>query len=96
MYDVIDASVAYWHVWRNGTSMSAPYVASAVALIMSLYTEWGYADAVARILDTARRVDALEGITVTGEVLEAYAALTYGMIWVDFSYGGVESGRSLC
>jgi serine protease len=63
------------YYWSSGTSMAAPHVAGVAALILSMHPDWGYADVKNRILNTARSITALEGITVTGGVVNAYAAL---------------------
>ncbi|MCM2323977.1 MAG: S8 family serine peptidase [Oligoflexia bacterium] len=60
----------------DGTSMAAPIVAGAAALIWSKYPDEDYRQIRARILNTARKVPALAGKVSTGGVLDVSAALS--------------------
>ena len=64
--------------YLNGTSMAAPHVTGVVALVQSLSPTWTYTQVRDRILQTTRRVTAFNGITVTGGVLDAFAAVNLG------------------
>jgi thermitase len=59
----------------NGTSMAAPIVAGAVALVWAKYPSESYQQIRARILSSARKVEGLSGKVVTGGVLDVAAAL---------------------
>lgn len=59
----------------DGTSMSAPLVAGAVALVWSKYPQADYREIRARILDSARRVSQLSGKVASGGILDVAAAL---------------------
>ena len=63
------------YAWGDGTSMAAPHVAGAAALIMAQNPEISVADLKAKILDSVDPVSALNGITVTGGRLNVYNAL---------------------
>lgn len=59
----------------NGTSMAAPIVAGAVALVWSRHPQLTYKEVRERVLSTARKVPSLEGKVVTGGILDVAAAL---------------------
>jgi subtilisin family serine protease len=59
----------------SGTSMAAPYVAGAVALCAAAHPEETVEQRVARILGSARPVEALARKTMTGGTLDAAAAV---------------------
>ncbi len=63
---------------KNGTSMAAPHVAGAVALLYGYFPASSYFQIRDRILGTARPVASLLGRTVTGGVLDLKAALDRG------------------
>ncbi len=54
------------YAYMSGTSMAAPHVAGAAALIKAHYPDISVADLKARILDSVDPISALDGITVTG------------------------------
>ncbi|MCM2279572.1 MAG: S8 family serine peptidase [Oligoflexia bacterium] len=60
----------------DGTSMAAPIVAGAAALLWSKYPKESYRQIKARILGTARKVPGLAGKVATGGVLDVSAALS--------------------
>lgn len=64
----------------TGTSMSSPMVAGAIALVASHEPGLDSNGIKARILDTAKRFDALEGKLVSGGRLDVLAALKPGMM----------------
>jgi len=59
----------------NGTSAAAPSATGVVALLMDHKPQWTYQEILDRILDTTRPIDALNGLTVTGGVINAYDAI---------------------
>ncbi|MBU1626505.1 S8 family serine peptidase [bacterium] len=61
--------------FRSGTSMAAPHVAGAAALLMSEYPSWSVDDVKFQILTTVDPLPSLEGKTVTGGRLNVRAAL---------------------
>jgi parallel beta-helix repeat protein len=61
--------------YYNGTSMAAPHVSGVCALVWSLYPRLSAVAVKQAILDGADRLDALDGLCVTGGRLNAYGAL---------------------
>jgi subtilisin family serine protease len=59
----------------SGTSMATPHVTGVAALIKSVYPAAKAAEIKARILNTTDRIPALEGKTLTGGRVNAFAAL---------------------
>lgn len=64
---------AYAH--QTGTSMSAPLVAGALALMRARYPEDDHRLLIERLLATAKRLPALEGKTISGGRLNLHQAL---------------------
>lgn len=63
--------------YMSGTSMAAPMVTGTAALIYSCRTDLSLMDVKRAILESARKLDGLSGKTITGGMLDAYAALTF-------------------
>jgi len=63
------------YVYMSGTSMAAPHVAGAAALIKAQYPDITVDALKAKILDSVDPIPSLSGITVTGGRLNAYNAL---------------------
>ncbi|HPH01983.1 MAG TPA: S8 family serine peptidase [Spirochaetota bacterium] len=61
--------------YKRGTSMAAPQVAGAAALVKSLHPDWSFRQIKAAILDNADRVPALQGRVVSGGRLNLFHAL---------------------
>lgn len=61
----------------SGTSMAAPHVAGALALVWDTHPTWTYQKVIAAVLNTADRVSALAGKVATGR-LDVAAAIAYG------------------
>lgn len=76
--DIASTYMGSNYVWMSGTSMASPHVAGVAGLLYQRNPGLGYSEIVARILSTARPIAALAGKSVTGGVLDAYAALTAG------------------
>ncbi len=67
------------YAYMSGTSMAAPMVTGTAALVYSCRTDLDLMGVKKAILDSARPVHGMEGKTVTGGVLDAYGAITYGL-----------------
>lgn len=63
------------YIWNYGTSLSAPLVAGVAALLKSYDSTLTTAELKAAILDGAATKSALEGLCVSGGMLDAYGAL---------------------
>jgi len=59
----------------SGTSMACPHVAGVAALVYGYHPGWTYQQVRNSIFNTVRPVSSLSGITVTGGVVNAAAAL---------------------
>lgn len=66
------------YAFMSGTSMAAPMVTGTAALVYSCRTDLDMMGVKKAILDSARPVECMKGKTVTGGVLDAYGAVTYG------------------
>ncbi len=64
--------------FMTGTSMSAPMVTGVAAMVYSYRTDLSLQDVRTVILNSARRMEGLEGKVSSGGMLDAYAAMTYG------------------
>ena len=62
----------------TGTSMAAPMVTGVAALLYSYRTDISLQDVKRILMNSARRLEGLEGKLVSGGMLDAYAALNYG------------------
>jgi subtilisin family serine protease len=85
----------------SGTSMAAPHVAGAAALLLSENPEWGYGQLREILFSTARPIEALSGWTVTGGTLDVHAALIAPADFPEFelspqslNFGDLLVGRS--
>ncbi len=65
--------------YMSGTSMAAPMVSAVAAMVYSCRTDLSLADIKSVLLQSAHRLEGLEGKVSCGGMLDAYAALTYGM-----------------
>lgn len=63
--------------YMTGTSMAAPMVSAAAAMVYSHYPDISPADVKEILLSSARPLDSLAGRTLTGGMLDAGAALSY-------------------
>ena len=62
--------------YMTGTSMAAPMVTGAAALIYSYYEDMTLPELKDRILSSVRHLDSLDGLVATAGMLDVYAALT--------------------
>lgn len=65
------------YAFMSGTSMAAPMVTGVAAMLYSYRTELTLSDLKPILLGSARPLAALAGKTVSGGMLDAYAALNY-------------------
>ena len=63
------------YAYLSGTSMAAPYVTGAAALVWSQNPSWTYAEVRNKLLSTVRPIPALSGKCVTGGVLNVNNAV---------------------
>ncbi len=61
----------------NSTSMAAPYVSGACALVWSAHSNWTHLQVKEAILNSVDRLPSLEGLCVTEGRLNLYKALNY-------------------
>ena len=62
--------------YMTGTSMAAPMVTAAAAMVYSHYADISLADVKTILLSTVQATDALAGLTVSGGMLDLGAAMT--------------------
>jgi subtilisin family serine protease len=62
--------------YLSGTSMATPHVAGVAALIHDLHPTWGFDQIKNVLLSTVDPIPALDGVTVSGGRLNAFAAAT--------------------
>lgn len=74
-FDVASTYMGNQYWWMSGTSMAAPHVAGVVALLQGSEPGLSAQQVIDRIYDSARPLAALNGITTTGRMLNAEAAL---------------------
>lgn len=65
--------------YMTGTSMAAPMVTAAAAMVYSYYGEITLADVKEILLSSVQRLDSLEGLTATGGMLDLGAAMAYDL-----------------
>lgn len=66
------------YAFMSGTSMAAPMVTGTAALVYSCRPDLDIMGVKQAILHSARPGEGMEGKTVTGGILDAYGAVTYG------------------
>jgi subtilisin family serine protease len=71
----------------SGTSMAAPFVAGVVSLVIGQNPGLTAAQAVHQVLANTKPLPALQGITVTGGMVDAFRALGGNTVSVDFAAG---------
>lgn len=71
------SSVPGGYGFMSGTSMAAPMVTGVAALVYSSRLDLNLPGVKRAVIDSARRLDTMEGKTVSGGILDAYGAITY-------------------
>lgn len=66
------------YAYLDGTSMATPHVTGVIALVWGRNTGLTYSQVRQQVLSTVRPLTALQGITVTGGILNAFAAVGGG------------------
>ena len=84
----IGTNVACGYGIKNGTSMATPHVIGAVAFIADYYPSDSTAERIARLLDNVAPLPSLDGLCVTGGLLNLDLALGAPMINVTSPDGG--------
>lgn len=64
--------------FMTGTSMSAPMVTGVAAMVYSYRTDMSLADVKTAIVNSAYKLEGLDGKIISGGRLDAYAAMNYG------------------
>lgn len=65
--------------YMTGTSMAAPMAAGAAAMLYSYYDQISPADVKEILMSSARQLDSLRGITVSGGMLDVGAAMNFDL-----------------
>ena len=66
--------------WMSGTSMASPHVAGVVTLLAGLRPDLTPADLIDLVLSTAKPLASLAGRTVSGGIIDAYAAARAALV----------------
>lgn len=80
--------------FMTGTSMSAPMVTGAAAMLYSYRTDLQLSDIRKVLLETARKIPTLEGKLSSNGMLDVYAALNYGRTTVTADSAQTEQGAA--
>lgn len=67
------------YAFMTGTSMAAPMVTGVAAMLYSCRTDLSLGEIKNVLIQSARPLESLQGKTVSGGILDAYAALNYGL-----------------
>ncbi len=73
--DILSTSKGGQYAVQSGTSMAAPYVTGAIALVWDRHPDWTYDQVIARVLSTVDPVSSLAGRSVTGGRLNVGRAI---------------------
>lgn len=71
------------YAFMSGTSMAAPMVTGVAAMVYSCRTDLALSDVKNALLSSARPLESLTGKVTSGGLLNAYAALNYGLTAPD-------------
>ena len=78
--------------YMTGTSMAAPMVTAVAAMVYSYYDDLSLSDVKQIVLGSANQLDALDGLVLTGGMLDAGAALSYDLSTLDEADTGTVKG----
>ena len=78
--------------YMTGTSLAAPMVTAAAAMVYSYYPDITLADVKEILLSSVQPLDTLRGLTATGGMLDLGAAMTYEMCIRDRPGAGPAAG----
>ena len=67
------------YAFMSGTSMAAPMVTGTAAMVYSCRQDLTLEGVKNALLSSAKPMESLQGKTVSGGMLDAYAALNYGL-----------------
>ncbi len=73
----IVSTVPNGYAIMSGTSMAAPMVTGVAAMLYSSHPDWTVLDVKNAILNTARKLDSLNGSVLTGGIVDAAAAMQW-------------------
>jgi large repetitive protein len=73
--DIVSTHLSNGYAYLSGTSMACPHVAGVTALVYGKNPTWTWSQVRTQVLNTARKVSALNGLCVTGGVVNAQAAV---------------------
>ena len=76
--DIASTYITDSYVYLSGTSMATPNVTGVVALIRSEFPDWDYQQVIDHLYATARPAASMAGITTTGAIANAEAAMAGG------------------
>ena len=76
--DIASTYITNSYSYLSGTSMATPNVTGVVALIRSEFPDWNYQQVIDHLYATARPAASMAGITTTGAIANAEAALAGG------------------
>ena len=74
---IVSTTTGNSYGFMTGTSMAAPMVTGVAALLYSYRTDISLQEVKTILMNSARRLEGLEGKVVSGGMVDAYGALTY-------------------
>ena len=75
--DILSCATADRYQYETGTSMAAPQVAAACALVAGEHPDWPYQWVREAVIDSADKLESLKGLCVSEGRLNLYSALTF-------------------
>lgn len=77
--DILSTTTGDTYSYMSGTSMAAPMVTAAAAMVYSYYDGISLSEVKQIILGSAKQLSSLDGLVLTGGMLDAGAALSYDL-----------------
>lgn len=77
--DILSTTTENTYDYMTGTSMSAPMVTAAAAMVYSYYDGISLSEVKPILLGSVKQLDTLDGLVSTGGMLDAGAALSYDL-----------------